>query len=64
MSTGAIIFMAMSWTFVLGLMGWSFARILRSKDHFDPDGTGPEAPPVPGRLAQKEAKKGGAPRKG
>jgi hypothetical protein len=29
MSTGALIFMVLSWTFVLGLVTWSFARILR-----------------------------------
>jgi hypothetical protein len=28
-TTSAIIFMAASWTFVLGLTGWSFARILK-----------------------------------
>lgn len=29
MSTSAIIMMTLSWVFVLGLMGWSFGRILR-----------------------------------
>ena len=29
MTTAAIIFMAGSWTFVLGLMTWSFSRILK-----------------------------------
>lgn len=29
MTTGAMIFMALSWTLVLGLTGWAFARILR-----------------------------------
>lgn len=28
MTTEAIMFMALSWTFVLGLVSWSFARIL------------------------------------
>lgn len=28
MSTGALLFMAVSWTFVLGTTIWSFARIL------------------------------------
>ena len=28
MTTSAVIFMAASWTFVLGLTGWAFARIL------------------------------------
>jgi hypothetical protein len=29
MTTAAIVFMAASWTFVLGLTLWSFARILK-----------------------------------
>ena len=48
MTTGAIIFMALSWTFVLGLTFWSFAQILRKQKHFDPDGIGPASPPEPG----------------
>lgn len=28
MTTSAVIFMAASWTFVLGLAGWAFSRIL------------------------------------
>ena len=47
MSTGAIIFMLISWAFVLGLVSWSFYRILTHKQHFDPDGIGPGAPPEP-----------------
>ncbi|MDQ3555613.1 MAG: hypothetical protein M3409_02380 [Gemmatimonadota bacterium] len=47
MSTGALIFMVLSWIFVLGLVSWSFARILRNPRHFDPDGIGPEVPPAP-----------------
>ena len=47
MTTAAMIFMALSWTFVLGLMGWSFKRILSDQKHHDPDGTGPAVPPVP-----------------
>jgi hypothetical protein len=31
MSAGAMAFMAFSWTFVLGLTGWSFWRILRKR---------------------------------
>ena len=50
MSTGALIFMVLSWTFVLGLMFWSFMRILRAQKHFDPDGIGPELPPEPGEF--------------
>lgn len=53
MSTGAAIFMALAWTFVLGLTFWSFARILRTQDHFDPDGIGPAAPPVPGEAENR-----------
>ena len=30
MSGSAIVFMAASWSFVLGLTAWSFSRILRS----------------------------------
>jgi hypothetical protein len=29
MTTSAIVFMAASWAFVLGLTGWSFAKILK-----------------------------------
>jgi hypothetical protein len=32
MTSAAIIFMALSWTFVLGLTVWSFARVLRRSD--------------------------------
>lgn len=46
-----------SWIFMLVSMGavtllcvWCFARILRGKEHFDPDGTGPGHPPVEGRA--------------
>lgn len=31
MSTGALLFMAGSWTFVLSLMLWAFGRILRKQ---------------------------------
>jgi hypothetical protein len=54
MSTGAIIFMALSWGFVLGITFWSFARILRQKAHHDPDSLGPAAPPVPGRAERPQ----------
>ena len=46
MSGGAIAFMAGSWFFVLGLTAWSFYRLLTDKKHFDPDGIGPQSPPV------------------
>ncbi len=29
MTGAAIVFMVLSWTFVLGLTGWSFAKILK-----------------------------------
>lgn len=53
MSTGAVIFLIVSWTFVLGLMGWSFGKILRGQKHFDPDGIGPAVPPVPGEAERR-----------
>jgi hypothetical protein len=31
MTTGALVFMGLSWAFVLGLTGWSFTRLLRKK---------------------------------
>jgi len=31
MTRGAVLFMLVSWSFVLGLTGWSFARILKGK---------------------------------
>ena len=34
---------------VTSLTFWCFWRILSGKEHFDPDGTGPEHSPVPGR---------------
>ena len=59
MSTGALIFMILAWTFVLGLMSWSFSRILRGKEHFDPDGIGPDSPPVAGRADPTSGRKPG-----
>lgn len=50
MTMGAIIFMALSWGFVLGVAGWSFSRMFRQKAHHDPDSLGPAAPPVPGKA--------------
>lgn len=44
MTGAAIAFMAMSWGFSLGLLGWSYSRILRKKEHHDPDGIGPAQP--------------------
>lgn len=31
MTTGAVIFMILSWTFVLGLTAWSYSRLLSGK---------------------------------
>jgi len=39
--------MALSWSFVLGLTGWAFYRLLTHKKHHDPDGLGPAVPPEP-----------------
>lgn len=57
MSPGAAIFMALAWTFVLGLTGWAFARILRADKHFDPDGIGPASPPIPGEAGGREPRR-------
>ena len=51
MTSQAILFMAASWIFVLGLTFWSFATLLREKKHFDPDGIGPASPPEPPHAA-------------
>ena len=53
MNSGAAIFMALAWTFVLGLMSWAFSKILRTQDHFDPDGIGPASPPVRGEAEER-----------
>lgn len=48
---------AFSWVFMLVSMGgvitltaWCYMRILRTRKHFDPDGTGPASPPIGGRV--------------
>ena len=53
MTIGAMIFMVASWTFVLGLTTWSFARILSKQKHHDPDGLGPASPPEPGAAERR-----------
>ena len=50
MSRGAILFMALSWAFVLSLTGFCFLRILTLRRHHDPDGTGPAKPPLAGSV--------------
>lgn len=39
MSTGAVLFLVVSWGFVLGLTAWSFGRILQiqKRKRIDPD---------------------------
>ena len=56
MTTGALLFMLTAWAAVLGLMIWSFYRILRTQDHFDPDGIGPASPPEPPRVAARDVR--------
>ena len=46
MTTGAVVFLVLSWVFVLGLTAWSFARVLGKSRHHDPDGIGPAVPPA------------------
>lgn len=50
MTTNAIIFMAMSWIAVIGLVSWSYKRLLSNPRHHDPDGIGPASPPVGGQA--------------
>jgi len=57
MSTSAIVFMAGSWTFVLGLTFWSFYKLLQDKKHFDPDGIGPAVPPKPAETEEPKGKR-------
>ena len=47
MTGAAIAFMALSWGVALGLVSWSYYRILTHKKHHDPDGIGPAQPPEP-----------------
>jgi hypothetical protein len=47
---GALAFMLTCMGSVLLLTAWCFTRILRGRDHFDPDGTGPARSPVPGEV--------------
>lgn len=53
-----IIFLAISWTFVIGLAGWTFKRLLsdQGKQHFDPDGVGPAKPAAKGRVEGQKKK--------
>ena len=46
----SLAFMLVSMGLVTLLTVWAYSRILRTKRHFDPDGTGPAHSPVPGRT--------------
>ena len=47
---GALVFMLTSIAAVTVLTVWCFSRVLGTRKHFDPDGTGPAQPPVPGEV--------------
>lgn len=47
MTPSAWVFLAVVWLAVVALNVFAFGRILRTREHFDPDGLGPEHPPVP-----------------
>ncbi len=53
LTAGSIAFMLVAMLAVTSLAVWCFARILGSKEHFDPDGTGPAAPPVEGKVERE-----------
>lgn len=44
----SLAFMLVSMGAVTALAAWCYSRILRRKEHFDPDGTGPARAPVSG----------------
>lgn len=54
-----VIFLVLSWGFVLGLVSWAYYRLLsdQGRKHFDPDGVGPATPAVPGRAESRKGKK-------
>ncbi|MBK6487579.1 MAG: hypothetical protein IPF98_12025 [Gemmatimonadetes bacterium] len=56
-----VIFLVLSWGFVLSLVSWAYWRLLsdQGQKHFDPDGVGPAAPAVPARAVGKKGRKGG-----
>jgi hypothetical protein len=51
---GALVFMLVSMGSVVALTGWCFYRILTTRDHFDPDGTGPARTPVSGEAERRK----------
>jgi hypothetical protein len=50
----ALLFMITSMGAVTTLTVWCFWRILSTRTHFDPDGTGPAHSPVPGALDRRD----------
>jgi hypothetical protein len=50
---GALAFMLLSMGAVTALTAWCFYRVLTTRRHFDPDGTGPARPPVPGKVEEE-----------
>jgi hypothetical protein len=53
MSTFSWLFMLTSMGAVTLLTAWCFLRVLTTRRHFDPDGTGPELPPAPGQVERE-----------
>ena len=51
---GALVFMLVSMGGVVALTVWCFYRILTTRDHFDPDGTGPARTPVAGEAERRK----------
>lgn len=49
--TEALIFMVVSMAAVTLLTAWCFYRVLVTRRHLDPDGTGPRHAPVAGEVA-------------
>ncbi len=50
----ALTFMLVSMGAVTALTAWCYYRILSTRTHFDPDGTGPAHAPVPGEVEREE----------
>jgi len=50
----ALLFMIASMGAVTTLAAWCFWRILSTRSHFDPDGTGPAHSPVPGAVERQD----------
>jgi hypothetical protein len=54
----ALVFMIVSMGAVTALAAWCFWRILATRRHFDPDGTGPAHAPVPGAVERQKGEPG------